>query len=397
MKLVFLHLRKETCNISVWKTVGGETLSRVYIDRFLRFLIVIAVVVLGLMAAYYVSTVTYPFIIAFFIALLINPLVNFLERKTKMPRWLAVSVTLIVLFAAVAGIVILLIAEIVSGTQYLADVVPEKFQALIAYMESFAANQLIPLYQDLAVLFKSLNDNQQDTIMQNIQAVGTQIATTVGEFIQRVLQNIPQLLAWLPNAATVFIFSLLATFFISKDWHRLMRMIQQWLPAKARTSGKTVFLDLKRALFGFIKAQATLISITTVIVLIGLLILRVDYAITIALIIGFVDILPYLGTGIVFVPWIIYAAVSGDIPFAIGLGVLYIVVLVQRQIMEPKVLSSSIGLDPLATLIALFVGFKLLGFLGLIAGPVILVIIRTLHSANVFHDIWRFIIGKPSS
>ncbi|NNU83275.1 sporulation integral membrane protein YtvI [Geobacillus sp. BMUD] len=372
-------------------------MSRIYAERLLRFFLVVAALVLGIIAAYYISTVTYPFIIAFFIAMIINPLVDVLERKAKMPRWLAVSVTLIILFAAVAGLVTLLVAEIVSGTQYLANVVPEKFQTLITYMETFVADQIIPIYKDLAGMFKSLSAAQQDTIMQNIQAVGKKIGTTVGEFVQSILQNIPQLLAWLPNAATVFIFSLLATFFISKDWHRLMRMAQQWLPAKARTSGKTVFLDLKRALFGFIKAQATLISITTVIVLIGLLILRVDYAITIALIIGFVDLLPYLGTGIVFVPWIIYAAVSGNIPFAIGLGVLYIVVLVQRQIMEPKVLSSTIGLDPLATLIALFVGFKLLGFLGLIAGPVTLVIIRTLHSANVFRDLWRFIIGKPTA
>jgi sporulation integral membrane protein YtvI len=372
-------------------------LSRHHLYSFLRFLFVIAVVVFGSMALYYVSTVTYPFIIAFFIAFLINPLVNFLETKTKMPRWLAVIVTLIVLFAIVAGLVTLLIAEIVSGTQYLANVVPENFQKLITYMETLVAQQIIPLYNDLAVLFKNLDASQQDTIINNIQAVGTQIATTVGQFIQHALQNIPQLLAWLPNAATVFIFSLLATFFISKDWYRLTGIAQKILPAKARKSGKTVFLDLKKALFGFIKAQATLISITTVIVLIGLLILRVNYAITIALIIGIVDILPYLGTGIVFVPWIIYAAVSGDVPFAIGLGVLYIVVLVQRQIMEPKVLSSSIGLDPLATLVALFVGFKLIGFLGLIIGPVTLVIIRTLHSANVFRDIWNFIIGKPTA
>lgn len=376
---------------------GGETLSRYHVYSFLRFLFVIAVVVFGAIALYYVSTVTYPFIIAFFIAFLINPLVDFLEEKAKMPRWLAVIVTLVVLFAIVVGLVTLLIAEIVSGTQYLANVVPENFQTLVAYIETLFAQQIIPLYQDLAVLFKNLDADQQNTIMNNIQAVGTQITTTVGQFIQHVLQNIPRLLAWLPNAATVFIFSLLATFFISKDWRRLTGIAQTILPAKAHRSGKTVFRDLKKALFGFIKAQATLISITTVIVLIGLLILRVDYAITIALIIGLVDILPYLGTGIVFVPWIIYTAVSGDIPFAIGLGVLYIVVLVQRQIMEPKVLSSSIGLDPLATLVALFVGFKLIGFLGLIAGPVVLVIIRTLHSANVFRDIWNFIIGKPTS
>ncbi len=122
--------------------------------------------------------------------------------------------------------------------------------------------------------------------------------------------------------------------------------------------------------------------------------LRVEYAITIALIIGIVDILPYLGTGLVFVPWIVYTAISGDTHFAIGLGVLYIVVLVQRQVMEPKLLSSNIGLDPLATLIALFVGFKLIGFLGLIVGPVLLVIGRTLHHAGVFQDIWHFIVGK---
>ncbi|KXG11591.1 hypothetical protein AT864_00675 [Anoxybacillus sp. P3H1B] len=372
-------------------------MSHNHLYSILRFLFVVAAAVLGITAIYYAATVTYPFIIAFFIAFMINPLVNYLEKKAKMPRSLAVIFILVLLFAVLAGLVTLLIAEIVSGTQYLAAVVPTHFQTLVFYIEDFFASQIIPIYKDWATLFKSLDASQQDTIMNNIQAVGTKVATTVGAFVQNVLQNIPQLIGWLPNAATVIIFSLLATFFISKDWYRWSGAAQRLLPAKAQASGRTVFMNLKKALFGFIKAQATLISITTVIVLIGLLILRVDYAITISLIIGIVDILPYLGTGIVFVPWIIYSAVSGDVPFAIGLGVLYIVVLVQRQIMEPKVLSSSIGLDPLATLIALFVGFKLLGFLGLIAGPVLLVIIRALHSANVFRDIWQFIKGKPST
>ncbi|WP_027410182.1 sporulation integral membrane protein YtvI [Anoxybacteroides tepidamans] len=372
-------------------------MSHQYLYSALRFVFVVITVALGIIFIYYAAAVTYPFLIAFFIAFMINPLVNYLEKKARMPRSLAVILTLILLFAVLAGLVTLLIAEIVSGTQYLAEVVPSHFQTLVVYIEDFFASQIIPIYRDWAALFKNLDASQQDTIMNNIQAVGTHIATTFGQFAQNVLQNIPRLIGWLPNAATVIIFSLLATFFISKDWYRLSGAVQHLLPNKARTSGRTVFLNLKRALFGFIKAQATLISITTVIVLIGLLILRVDYAITIALIIGIVDVLPYLGTGIVFVPWIIYTAVSGNMPFAIGLGVLYVIVLVQRQIMEPKVLSSSIGLDPLATLIALFVGFKLLGFLGLIAGPVLLVIIRALHSANVFQDLWQFIKGKPST
>ncbi len=327
---------------------------------------------------------------------MINPLVNFLEIKAKMPRVLAVFIGLIIIFAVFAGLITLLVAEIVSGTAYLAKVVPEHLDTLIRYIEDYFTAQIIPLYNQLTSVFNKLDVGQQDTIIGNIQNVGTRIGTTVGTFIKTLFGNIPNILSWFPNAATVLIFSLLATFFISKDWYRLSTLGRKLLPERARTSGKTVFVDLKKALFGFIKAQLTLISITTVIILIGLLILRVDYAITIALATGIVDVIPYLGTGAVFVPWIIYAAISGNTGLAIGLGVLYIIVLVQRQIMEPKILSSSIGLDPLATLISLFVGFKLIGFLGLIVGPVTLVIISTLYRANVFHDVWAFIKGKEA-
>jgi sporulation integral membrane protein YtvI len=372
----------------------GEVMNLTYIYRSLRFVLVVGAVILGLMALYYISKVTYPFIIGLAIAFFINPLVNFFVTKCRMPRALSVLVALIILFSVAAGLIILLIAEIVSGAEYLAKVVPNHLETVINYLENMFAAQIIPLYNQLTSLFNNLDSGQQDTIMENIQNVGTKFGTTVGAFIQNFFGNIPNILSWFPNAATVLIFSLLATFFISKDWYKLSGLGGRLLPGRAKTSGKTVFEDLRKALFGFIKAQLTLISITTVIILIGLLVLRVDYAITIALICGVVDIIPYLGTGAVFVPWIIYESIAGDASTAIGLGVLYVVVLVQRQVMEPKILSSNIGLDPLATLISLFVGFKLLGFLGLIAGPVLLVIISTLHRAGVFHDIWVFIIGK---
>jgi sporulation integral membrane protein YtvI len=368
-------------------------MNSTYIYRSLRFLLVIATVVFGLVALFYISSVTYPFLIGLAIAFLINPLVNFFVAKGRMPRALAVFVALIIIFAIFAGLITLLIAEIVSGTEYLARVVPAHLETVIDYIEQMFAGQIIPLYNQLTSLFNNLDAGQQDTILDNIQNVGKKFGTTVGDFIQNFFGNIPNILSWFPNAATVLIFSLLATFFISKDWYRLNTLGSRLLPNRAKSSGKTVFVDLKKALFGFIKAQLTLISITTVIILIGLLILRVDYAITIAFISGIVDIIPVLGTGAIFVPWIIYEAIAGDMSTAIGLGVLYLVVLVQRQIMEPKVLSSNIGLDPLATLISLFVGFKLLGFLGLIAGPVSLVIINTLHRANVFRDVWIFIKG----
>ncbi|WP_110114092.1 sporulation integral membrane protein YtvI [Bacillus sp. CGMCC 1.16541] len=369
-----------------------------YLYSTIRFILVLVAIVVGSFIVYYASTLTYPFIIALCLAFFINPIVNLFEKKLSVPRSLAVFISLILVFGFLIGLVILLITEIVSGTEHLATVVPTNLEAVIVYIENFIAAQIIPLYNQIASLFNSLNSGQQETILTNIQSAGAQITETVGEFLKNFLQAIPNVIAWLPNIATVIIFSLLATFFISKDWDRLARLGRKLLPSKARQSGKTVFVDLKKALFGFVKAQLTLISITTVIVLIGLLILQVEYAITIALLIGLVDILPYLGTGLIFVPWIIYAFASGNISFAIGLSVLYAIVIVQRQMMEPKILSSSIGLDPLATLISLFIGFKLIGFLGLIVGPVALVILRTLYTAGVFQDIWHFIIAKkPTS
>jgi sporulation integral membrane protein YtvI len=336
----------------------------------------------------------YPFLIGLIIAFSINPIVNLFEKKGRMPRTLAVLLALIIIFALFAGLITLLIAEIVSGANYLAKVVPEHLDTLINYTEKIATAQIVPFYNNLTSMFSKLDAGQQDTIISNIKNVGKNIGSTVGTFLQNLFGNIPNILSWFPNAATVLIFSLLGTFFISKDWHKLAGFGERLLPDRAKASSKTVFLDLKKALFGFVRAQLTLISITTVIILFGLLILRVDYAITIALIAGIVDILPYLGTGVVFVPWIIYEIIVNDMGMAIGLGVLYVIVIVQRQLMEPKILSSSIGLDPLATLIALFVGFKTIGFLGLIVGPVTLVVITTLNRANVFRDIWAYIKGN---
>lgn len=371
-------------------------MNKIILNRSLRFFFVIGIVIISLLSIFYLSKITYPFLIGLAIAFLINPIVNFFQRKIRMPRTLSVFIALILVFAFFAGLITLLITEIVSGADYLAKVVPDQLDTIIKYIEHLFAAQIIPLYDQLTSLFNNLGSGQQDTIMKNIQNVGSTIGASLGNFIQHFFEFIPTIISWFPNAATIIIFSLLATFFISKDWDRFVSIGGRLIPNNAKESSRKVFYDLKKALFGFVKAQLTLISITTVIILIGLLILRIDYAITIALVAGFVDILPYVGTGLIFVPWIIYEIISGDINIAIGLGILYIVVLVQRQIMEPKVLSSSIGLDPLATLISLFVGFKLIGFLGLIAGPVTLVIITTLHKANVFRDIWSFIKGKET-
>ena len=369
-------------------------MNPLYLQRAARSAAVLGIAALFFVSLYYVAAYTYPFIIAILIAFLMNPLVNALEHKVKMPRGLAVFTALLLILSVFAGLITLLVVEIAAGADYLGRAVPEHLETVITYIEQFIAGQILPVYNKTAALFDHLESGQRDAILSNIENIGQSIAETAGGFVQMFFQKIPDIIGWFPNAATVLVFALLATFFISKDWEKLSQLTGRVLPSKIYLSTGRVFFDLKQALLGFIKAQFTLISITTITVLIGLLILKVRYSITIALICGFVDIIPYLGTGTIFVPWIIYEFITGNTSLAIGLSVLYTVVIVQRQLLEPKVLSSSIGLDPLATLVALFAGFKLFGFIGLIAGPVILVVINTLHRARIFSDIWAFILGR---
>ncbi|MDC3415747.1 sporulation integral membrane protein YtvI [Aquibacillus salsiterrae] len=362
-----------------------------FVNRILRLFLVIGTIISGFIISYYVMKYTYPFIFSILIAMLINPLVNLFEYKIHLPRALSVFLSILLIMAAIAGLITLLIMELISGTTYMAEQIPRHFETLVSICQQLIVDSIIPIYQKLSIILSGLESYQQTAILDNIRTLADSFATKGGTILETILTTIPAELSKLPNYITVFIFTLLGTFFISKDWYKLTGLVKKVAPETLIISSSDVITGLKKALFGFIKAQLTLISITALIVLVGLIILQVEHATTIALIIGMVDLLPYLGTGIIFLPWIIYTFLTGNYSFTIGLCVLFIIVVLQRQLMEPKVLSSNIGLHPLATLVSIFVGFQLWGLLGLIIGPSLLVIVNTLYQSGVLYRLWLFI------
>lgn len=364
------------------------------IQRLIRLLLILFFAAALILTGYYVSGILYPFIAGAIIALAINPLVGFLAYRFKMNRALAVIFSIFVLLGVLVLLLTLLIQEMMTGFAYIAHELPAYIQELVFYFENSFKTNVLPLYHDLLSIYSKLGTDQQETVMDNIEKIGDSITTNFTSITQTIINSVSLMIVSLPTFLTVFIFSLLAAFFISKDWYRLTGFLTAIFPDKLTLTVKTVYIELRKALFGFLKAQLTLISITACIVLVGLLILRIDYAVTISVLIGAIDLLPYLGTGAVFLPWIAYCFLTGNYTLTIGLSILYGIVVIQRQIMEPKLLSKTIGLDPLATLVALFAGFQLFGFVGLIIGPVILVIIRALYEAKFFHEIYQFII-KP--
>ncbi|HET7578386.1 MAG TPA: sporulation integral membrane protein YtvI [Bacillales bacterium] len=367
-----------------------------YLYIALRFLFVLLIVIVGFYVLYHVIQLTVPFVIAIIVAFLMNPLVNLFNRRLKIPRGLSVFFALILIIGFIAGLVTLLVMEMISGFTYLTNVVPNKVNWFVNMIEHFLQTTIMPIYERLMSTYHNLEPGQQQTIVNNVQQIGANLASTLKALGKGIVAGLTGFIAALPSLFVIFVFALLGTFFISKDWYKFGSRIREAIPDRVADNSGRIYRDLKKALLGFMRAELTLISMTAAMDLIGLLILRVDYAFTIAILTGVVDLLPYLGTGVVFIPWIIYLFFTGNFYLAIGLSILYAVVLIQRQIMEPKMISSSIGLDPLATLVALFVGIQLFGFIGLIIGPVALVILKTLYEARVFHDVWGYILGKKA-
>lgn len=361
--------------------------------RLLRGTWVILVLLLLIGGFYWVLPLMYPFLIAWLIAYAMNPFVRWLQNAVKLPRWLAVTAALLVYFGGAGVVLSAAITRLVKELISLAESLDQHIENWRNWFVEWSQSEGIQNIINEINRFVADNPNYENTINQNIDTTTSTISSAISRLLSGLLSGIVQLLTSLPNLGLILVVILLAAFFISKNWERHIRFLAGFIPPAFRKTAGEVWRDLQKALFGYLRAQFIMISITAVIVLIGLLILRVDSAFTYALLIGLVDLLPYLGVGTVMVPWLLYAYMTGDLRLGIGLSILYGVILVARQLIEPKVLASSVGLDPLPTLIAMFIGLKLFGVLGLIIGPVSFVVVGAMIRAGVLRDLRNYIVN----
>ncbi|ATW24536.1 sporulation integral membrane protein YtvI [Candidatus Formimonas warabiya] len=307
----------------------------------------------------YIGPVFAPFILAAVIAVLIEPVVNLLSKRLRMPRGWSVLLVLLTFIIGISGILVLITSRLIVELQGLSKNIPNISQIF---------NTLITEAQ-----YFYYNINLRPEVLDQIQQAASSIAGAITDFISLAINGMVSFLTSLPSGFMIFIITIVATFFFSRDKEKLEQFCIGLFPETWRGRAFSVYTDLSRALVGYFRAQATLISITTVISLIGLSILGAPYAFTMGLLSGFFDVLPIFGPGMVFVPWIIWTLIGGSYKLAASLACLYVIIIVQRQIMEPKLVAENIGLHPLATLAALFIGIKVLGVWGIILGPAILV------------------------
>ncbi|WP_042223249.1 sporulation integral membrane protein YtvI [Oceanobacillus manasiensis] len=360
--------------------------------QLMRFFIVIILCTVLLLIFHYAAKFIYPLIIAVALSLGMHPAVTFLQKRFKFPRVIATLTVLVAGFLTFISFIFFLVNEIVHGVISIADKIPGYFSKGTEVLDNLTTTYLLPFYQKLASLLHTLDEEQQITIREKITDFANNIAVAAAEFLQQLLLTIPAFISTLPNSVTIIIFIVFAAYIITNDWDTLRIKVKSILPNRFNDSGKQIMIQLKKATVGYIKAQITLIFITFVIILIGLIILQVDHPLTIAFLAACVDLLPYVGTGILFIPWILYLYMTGNFPLTIGLIIIYMIIVILRQILEPKVLATSIGLHPLAALIILFVGVQMLGMLGFLIAPILLILVNAFYKAEIPQRIWHFIL-----
>jgi sporulation integral membrane protein YtvI len=169
--------------------------------------------------------------------------------------------------------------------------------------------------------------------------------------------------------------------FIGKK--KIISFLKKQIPQNVQDVYSTIKSGILSALWGYIKAQLILMCITGACVIIGLSLLGYKYALLIGLITAVLDALPVIGPGFILWPWIAVCLLGGRYHYALGLLVIYIICVLIRQFLEPKILSTQIGIYPLITITSIYAGLMLLGPMGLLAGPVFVVIVKTLQTTGL--------------
>ncbi|AMA71883.1 MULTISPECIES: sporulation integral membrane protein YtvI [Aneurinibacillus] len=311
-----------------------------------------------------------PFILALFTAIFLEPIVKFFMRSLNANRLIAVTLTFLLFFAIFGLGGYRLGSILVVQTVELAGKLPELSSKVMEFLEHYMWK-----WEAYAI---SLPFDTTNTIQDVIQALKTSATNAATAITKVVLSGV----AAIPGFFIVAIIYLVALFLISLDLPRLHRNFLNLFTDSAREKVELVMNQLFRATVGFLRAQVILSLLTYILALIGLMILGVKYALLLSLIIVIVDLLPILGTGSFLVPWAIYSFAVGNSRLAIGLVILFVAITIIRRIIEPKVLGSSLGISALAALISLYVGFQLLGFIGLILGPALIIVFESLRKAG---------------
>lgn len=306
-----------------------------------------------------------PFLLGAALALAAEPLVGVLNRRLKLPRFVAAGIGVTAVFVLLIALLVMLIALVIREAGQLARIMPDIVES--------AQQGLGSLESWLLKMAGSAPDGVRPVLEGSVVNLFSGSGATMDKFTEKLLGVAAGLLGWVTNSALTFATAVLAAFMISAKLPRIKEWIRGHLPQIWRERYLPAIKGLKDALIGWLTAQLKLSGITLILLFIGFWALRIPYAPVWAIAVALVDAFPVLGTGTVLIPWSVICLLQGETARGAGLLGLYAVVWLIRSVLEPRLLGKELGLDPLVTLLAMYTGYKLFGFLGMILSPLLAV------------------------
>ena len=364
------------------------------------------IILIAFLAVRYALGACLPIVAAFFIATALQRPKNFLVRKSFLKKGSASVVSLFALLFIVIALIALIgvraVEEIRGFISYVTLQI-QNFDVFLTNIEdsvmNFAGN--LPAFisetvtESLSTIFTQIREYLAGQSTELTDSITGSLGDSFSfSWITTPLSGVISTAKQIPSALIAIVVTLVASCFMASDYEEIMSFIKRQFPREKRKDLSRAKSLLKSTLSKMAKAYARIMSVTFAEMFLGLTVLRLigifssSYIVIISIVTAIVDIIPVLGTGTILIPWTLYNLIVGNYALAIGLGVIYAVITVIRQIIEPKLVAGQLGISPVVTVTALYLGLKIFGVLGMIVAPVLVTMLKVLNDEGVIH-IWK--------
>lgn len=322
-----------------------------------------------------------PFVIAALFAWIIDPAVRFLTRilgGSKVVRGILSALFVILLSSLIIFLLLVLIGQLFEEGKALALALPgwvsNASSQLIAWIESIDWNWLV------------VDAELEETLLQLLSELTTMLTSLATRVASVVARGAWRTASLVPQAVLFVVLTLMGTFYMSADKERIFGFLRSLLPERLRARSNVFRASILRAVLTQLRASLIMLLVTFAEISVGFLIMGLDYAVLLGLIIALLDALPVIGAGLFLIPMCLYGIVFGDLTFALGGGLIYLMTIVVRQLLEPRIIGRQLGLYPLATMMAMYAGMQAVGVLGLILGPITMLLCKVALTAPPSED-----------
>lgn len=359
-----------------------------YWSKVLKRLLIMALTVILILVFFKLSVFYMPFLVSFVLALLLEPLIRLLMKKFKWTRRSSAIFVIVIALLIIIGIVVWGIVTLFSEANNLLNNSEIYYNKIKEIADSITENV-------------NIMEKIPEGLRNSIENVENNIMNTITEWITNFLKGITNWIMEVPNLILIIFFSIMSLYFICTDKIYMIDQLEHHLPELWMKKLTKHLREIVKALGQYLRAEATLIFVSFVISLIGLTIyemigLNVEFPLLAALLIGFIDALPILGSGTAMVPWAIVSSLNGDMVLGVAILGLWAVMSIVRQILEPKLVSKHIGIHPAFTLIAMYTGYKACGVGGLIIGPILLIIFKNIFAGVLDKGVMKAIFDRQT-